>query len=116
MLYRHFNTLSEEEPEAQVELTTTIEELIAIAEYSAEFPICLWIYGDAESKAFMNEKLSELPPMEHIQSIINLPHIKRLESEALGYAKADEKLALKRFRKEQASFNKQRKNSQRTNS
>ncbi|MFC5052123.1 hypothetical protein ACFPK9_16115 [Rubritalea spongiae] len=30
MLYRHFNTLSEEEPEAQVELTTTIEELIAM--------------------------------------------------------------------------------------
>ena len=115
MLYQGFEELTDESKDHESQMNSTIHELVSIAEYSNEFPVCLWIHGDNESKLFLEEKLAALPPIEHIQAVLDLPHIQRMESEVLGYAKADEKAALKRFRNEQATFNKRRKAASRVN-
>lgn len=105
----------------QSDCQAATDELLQIAEYSREFPICLWCHGDTTTKEwFRSEWLDRLPPPEQVSFFQSLPHIERLESERLPYAHNSEKLALKRYRKELASFNKhqkiERKEEQRQNS
>ena len=46
-----------------------IEEIVAIAEYSREFPICLWICGDIDvQNLFLKSGLSNCLPIRRLKS------------------------------------------------
>jgi hypothetical protein len=92
-----------------------IEEIVAIAEYSKEFPICLWICGDMTSKSFLEEWVAELPSHSQIEKLMNLPHFTRIERERPEYMYDSEVVALKRHRNEEAAFNKRQKATRKTN-
>jgi hypothetical protein len=91
------------------EIGAIIAELVEIAECSRAFPISLWIHGDEASKAFLDEKIAGLPPADQIERLMELPHLWRLEQERLPYAHVSDQLALARYRKEWAAYNKRRK-------
>jgi len=109
MIYRGCDELPEMFPLDDERLHKIIDEVIEIAEYSRSFPICLWIHGDATSQAFLDKRRAPLPSSEEIEHLMNLPHYKQLESDRLPYCHDTEKLALKRYRRELAAFNKRKK-------
>lgn len=117
MIYRGFDDVMETTRFSALELQTLIKELMEVAEYSREFPISLWIYGDETSKSYLDEWLSPLPSKEQIEQLMRLPHFERMESERLHYRFISEEQAIKRFRSELAEFNRRnklkRKNDQR---
>jgi hypothetical protein len=116
-LYRSFDVIRPKVARTDAEILAIISELVEIAEYSRSFPISVWIHGDGTSKAFLDETLAGLPSTEQIERLASLPHFRRLEMERLPYAHNADTVALKRFRNEEAAFNKrqkdERKNQQR---
>jgi hypothetical protein len=119
-LYRSFDLVPEKVRRTGAEVLAIISELVEIAEYSRAFPISLWIHGDGTSKALLDETLAGLPSTEQIERLVDLPHFRRLEMERLPYAHNADTTALKRYRNEEAAFNKrqkdERKNRQRKSS
>ena len=119
VLYRSFEELPSllNKPECELPTADIITELVQLAEYSRAFPISLWIAGDATSKEALEQALGCLPDAEKIAYLMKLPHFVRIERERLPYNHDAEELALKRFRREEASYNKRmkerRKNEQR---
>jgi hypothetical protein len=109
MIYRGFDDLIESSSLSELDLHALIKELIDVAEYSREFPISLWIYGDKTSKDFLNEWLSPLPSKEKIEQLMKLPHFERMEFERLHYRFVSEEQAIKRYRNELGDFNRRAK-------
>jgi hypothetical protein len=109
MIYRGFDELIGTCGLSEDDLQSLIKETIEVAEYSREFPISLWIYGDKTSKELLDEWLAPLPPKEQIEQLLKLPHFERMEAERLNYRFISEEQALKRFRNELAEFNKRNK-------
>jgi len=109
-LFRSFDVLPEKSGRTETDIRAIISEVVEIAEYSRGFPISVWIYGDDTSKAFLDETLAALPPTEQMERLMSLPHFRRLEMERLPYAHNADKVALKRYRNEEAAFNKRQKN------
>lgn len=116
-LYRASETLVSgegvESGYSEDEIEAFVSELTKIAEHSKAFPISLWIFGDETTKSFLDSELARLPTSDHIRALIELPHFQRLEGERLAYGHDAEKPALKRFRNEEAAYNKRRKDRQR---
>lgn len=108
-IYRNYESILEKEPVINGVLDEVISEAVAVAEYSVAFPICLWTYGDDTSRDFLNEWLAPMPTPEQAAHILSLPHMHRHERERLPYRCDADKVALKRFRNEQADFNRRRK-------
>jgi len=109
MIYRGFDALIDTSCLSDLDLHALIKELIDISEYSREFPISLWIYGDCTSKDFLDERLSPLPSKEQIEWLMKLPHFQRMESERLHYRFISEEQAIKRYRNELGDFNRRAK-------
>jgi hypothetical protein len=107
-LYRSFESLQTNLFMSPDHILATISELLEIAEYSRGFPISIWIYGDETSKALLDERLAELPSVDKIEALLRLPHFLQREVERLPYAHNVDDLALKRYRNEQAAFNKRK--------
>jgi hypothetical protein len=116
-LYRSFDLIPEKTGRTEADILAIISEVVEIAEYSRGFPISVWIHGDDTSKAFLDETLAGLPSTEQIERLTSLPHFRRQEMERLPYAHNADTVALKRYRNEEAAFNKrqkdERKNQQR---
>ena len=108
-LYRGFDELSEIFPLNGESLQKTISELVEIAQYAENFPICLWISGDDSSKEKLISACSMLPSVEQTEFLMSLPHSKRRERERLSYAHDEPCVALKRYRSELAEFNRRTK-------
>ena len=104
MLYKRYEALPTAIRFDQEKLRATIDETISIAEYSRSFPASLWIYGDENSKAFLDEWIAPLPPPAGIEHLLKLPHFRRMEMERLPYSYGAEEQALKRYRNELAAF------------
>lgn len=109
VLYRDFESLTGTDQVLTDRFLTIIDELIAIAEYSASFPVCVWAYGDETTADHLREWLIKLPTPEQMAQVLKLPHMTRHELERTPYRHSEPKLALKRYRKEQADFNRRRK-------
>jgi len=109
MIYRGFDDFLGTCGLSEVDLQSFISEIVEISEYSREFPISLWIFGDETSKTFLDERLSPLPPTAQIEQLMKLPHFQRMETERLHYGFISEEQALKRFRNELADFNRRSK-------
>ncbi len=119
MIYKGFDDFLGTCGLSEEDLQGLIKEIVEISEYSREFPISLWTFGDETSRAFLQEWLLPLPPTEQIEHLLKLPHFQRMDTERLSYGFISEEQALKRFRNERASFNKRSKlkvkNNQRKN-
>lgn len=79
--------------------------LLQIVEASRASTLSLWIYGDADSKTFLEEKRAQLPHESQLQFLSDLPHSFRIRRDR----HSDDKSALSRYRNELAAFNKSRK-------
>ncbi|GAA5497211.1 hypothetical protein Rhal01_03404 [Rubritalea halochordaticola] len=109
MLYRGFEELPEKFSTDDDKTLRIIAELVEIAEYAEDFPVCLWIYGDETSKETLSEACERLPSVEQLEFLMSLPHSRRRERERLSYAHDEPRVALKRYRNELAAFNKRAK-------
>ena len=119
MLYRSFESVCAERDWQEDKLNRIIEELKEIIEYSKEFPIGIWIYGDESSEEHLKETIDRLPSHEQISRLLSLPHMNQHRMERLSYRfVANEEITEKRMKREEASLNKRkklaRKNQQRT--
>jgi hypothetical protein len=114
-LYRDLESLPKKIHKTQSDIQKIILELVDIAEYSKEaeysknYPFCVWIFGDTHSKLRLEETLNKLPTAEQADELLWLPHFRKLENERLGYAFNSDEAALKRYRNEEAAFNKRQK-------
>jgi hypothetical protein len=109
VLYRDFEALARSQALDAERLSVIIAELVEMAEYSAEFPVCLWAYGDETTRDFLQEWMAPLPSPEQITHFLSLPHMTRHDRERLPYRHSEPKMALKRYRNELAAFNRRQK-------
>jgi hypothetical protein len=105
VLYRDFESLVGEDGSRGEHFTAIITELIEICEYSSQFPVCLWTYGDETTRDFLTEWIAPLPSAEQMAHVLNLPHMRRHELERIPYRHSEPKMALKRYRNALADFN-----------
>ena len=104
-LYHHFDTLTKGESQRAECILAIIAEIVDISEYSREFPVCLWAYGDTSTREFLAERLASLPSTQQMENFLNLPHMTRHERDRLLYRYSDDKVSLKRYRSELADYN-----------
>lgn len=109
MFYKHHDHVLEQLQIEETDFDKIVQELLAIVEASRDYPICLWIYGDETCKAFLGKWRAGLPSVEQMQKLLDLPHFFRTKKERLHYRYIDDKMALKRYRNELASFNQRKK-------
>ena len=114
LIYRGFDKFLKESRLTEEELHAIIRELLEIVEYSRSFEIALWTYGDTSSREELHDEIERLPTNDEIVHLMNLPHLRRTERERLHYRFVDETVALKRYRREHADYNKRSKLEKRT--
>ena len=105
VLYRDLEKLAGEDDSLSEHFQTIITELVAIAEYSSTFPVCLWSYGDGTTGEVLDEWLAPLPSPEQMAHVLKLPHMTQLELERIPYRYSEPKASLKRYRNELADYN-----------
>ena len=91
------------------ELRLIICELVEICEYVVDYPVCIWTYGDDSSRELLSDCLVTLPDVEKMRSIHNAPACSEASKDRLPYRYSEPKAALKRFRREEAAYNRRKK-------
>lgn len=109
VLYRDFETLTGCDSGEADALQRAIDELVEIVEFGADFPVCLWAFGDETTREILSKWLEPLPPPEQMAHVLKLPHLQRHELERLPYRYSEPKTSLKRYRKQLADYNRRRK-------
>lgn len=107
--YQHYEELIAEGVATPEELELIIPELLEVAEYSREFPVSLWVFGDRTSREFLDEWMAPMPDAHQLEHLLKLPHMFRHARERLPYRYDDDKTALKRYRNALADYNRRQK-------
>lgn len=109
VLYRDYEKIVDSGTFDPTSIQAVIAEIEAICEFTRSHPVCLWTYGDATSREFLDEWLAKMPSDAQVEHFLTLPHMSQHEQERLPYRHQADKVALKRFRNEVAEYNRRKK-------